>query len=112
MACPAAKSAVVIPAVRKGLCNQRVRMVQDIMLAHLFGVPAGMKSATLRQACSLPAHLYVGCRAISKIGLGCGRPSVPRAWRLQAELSRHSQWGEGGRLHTGRLSTLLRLELA
>ena len=49
MACPAAKSAVVIPAVRKGLCNQRVRMVQDIMLAHLFGAPAGMKSATLRQ---------------------------------------------------------------
>ena len=64
MACPAAKSAVVIPAVRKGLCNQRVRMVQDIMLAHLFGAPAGMKSATLRQACSLPTHLYVGCGAI------------------------------------------------
>ena len=52
MACPAAKSAVVIPAVRKGLCNQRVRMVQDIMLAHLFGAAAGIKSAALRQACS------------------------------------------------------------
>ena len=62
MACPAAKSAVVIPAVRKGLCNQRVRMVQDIMLAHLFGVPAGMKSATLRQACSLPAHIYTAAQ--------------------------------------------------
>ena len=50
MACPAAKSAVVIPAVRKGLCNQRVRMVQDILLAHLFGAAAGIKSATLIRA--------------------------------------------------------------
>ena len=53
MACPAAKSAVVIPAVRKGLCNQRVRMVQDIMLAHLFGALAGIKSAAL-------AHFQAG----------------------------------------------------
>ena len=50
MACPAAKSAVVIPAVRKGLCNQRVRMVQDILLAHLFGAAAGIKSPTLIRA--------------------------------------------------------------
>ena len=68
MACPAAKSAVVIPAVRKGLCNQRVRMVQDILLAHLFGAAAGIKSATLprtlRQACWLHTHLDVGCGTI------------------------------------------------
>ena len=37
MACTTAKSAVLIPAVRKGLCNQRVRMVQDVIIAHLFG---------------------------------------------------------------------------
>ena len=45
MACATAKSAVVIPAVRKGLCNQRVRMVQDVMLAHLFGAAACGQSA-------------------------------------------------------------------
>ena len=61
MACPAAKSAVVIPAVRKGLCNQRVRMVQDIMLAHLFGAPAGIRSAALgKPAPDTDTHLSVG----------------------------------------------------
>ena len=70
MACPAAKSAVVIPAVRKGLCNQRVRMVQDIMLAHLFGAPAGIRSAA--QACSRHTHpSFCGIGAI-KLGLGGG----------------------------------------
>lgn len=49
MACSAVKSAVLIPAVRKGLCNQRVRMVQDVMLAHLFGAAAGTKCPLLPQ---------------------------------------------------------------
>jgi len=43
MACTTAKSAVLIPAVRKGLCNQRVRMVQDVIIAHLFGAAAESK---------------------------------------------------------------------
>ena len=63
MACATAKSAVVIPAVRKGLCNQRVRMVQDVMLAHLFGAAAcGQSAPTLGSAAArslrlLMAHL-------------------------------------------------------
>jgi len=110
MACPAAKSAVVIPAVRKGLCNQRVRMVQDIMLAHLFGAPAGMKSATLRQACSLPTHLLCGMRGHLKDRTGL---RTLCAARLEASGSfRGTPSGGRGGGYTGRLSTLLRLDLA
>ena len=91
MACPAAKSAVVIPAVRKGLCNQRVRMVQDIMLAHLFGAPAGIKSAA--QACAPDTQTPI---------FMWDRGHKVRTWRrspvCSRQLSRHSHGG----IHCGR----------
>ena len=64
MACSAVKSAVLIPAVRKGLCNQRVRMVQDVMLAHLFGAAAGTKCPLLPQ--------WPGSLLAPLCGQGCG----------------------------------------
>ena len=72
MACSAAKSAVLIPAVRKGLCNQRVRMVQDVMIAHLFGAAAGTKR-------KCPLATVARLAPCASVGAGL---RLLRVWRL------------------------------
>ena len=58
--CATTKSVVLIPSVRKGLCNQRLRMVQDIMIAHLFGAAVVLPQVVFsRQRCSFKAACYL-----------------------------------------------------
>jgi len=58
-ACAEAQSAVVLPSVRKGLCNQRMRWVQDIVIAKLLGAAVVLPEAVItRQACHFRSTCY------------------------------------------------------
>ena len=58
-ACIGTRSVVVIPPVRKGLCNQRMRMVQDIVVAKLLGASVVLpKTIFTRQGCHFEAACY------------------------------------------------------
>ena len=57
-ACALARSAVILPVVPKGLCNQRLRWVQDIVVAALMGAAVVLPEAIItRQGC----HFNAGC---------------------------------------------------
>ena len=58
-ACSSVTSAVLIPSVKKGLCNQRMRMVQDIVIAHLLGAAVILPEVVFsREDCNFKAECY------------------------------------------------------